>query len=172
MDYCGIDLHQDKSDVCILSEDGEVMERATVRTSRRALSRYFGSRERMRIAVEAGGSSPWVSRLIEGCGHEVVVVSPRRVRLIAESTLKADEIDAEVLARLVRIDPGFLGSVQHRSEEAQMLRSKMTVRCVLVESRTKCINATKGILRGFGYRVPGGATRTFSARFGKVEVPE
>lgn len=53
-----------------------------------------------------------------------------------------------------------------------MLRSKMTVRSVLVESRTKCINATKGILRGFGYRVTGGAHRTFSARVGKAKLPE
>lgn len=31
-------------------------------------------------------------------GHEVVIVNPRRVRLIAESTLKTDRIDAEILA--------------------------------------------------------------------------
>jgi transposase len=32
-------------------------------------------------------------------GHEVVVVNPRRIRLIAESSLKTDRIDAEILAR-------------------------------------------------------------------------
>jgi len=62
----------------------------------------------MRIVLEAGGSSPWVSRLLGELGHEVTVCSPRRVRLIAESTLKNDKVDAEVLARLLRMDPGFL----------------------------------------------------------------
>lgn len=171
MEYCGIDVHQKYSEICILAEDGEVMERTKVQTTRRALERFFSKKETMKLVLEAGGSSPWVSRLIEGCGHETVVCSPRRVRLIAESTLKNDTIDAEVLARLVRIDPGFLGKVQHRSEKAQTLRSKLTVRSSLVEARTKWINTIRGILRSFGYRVPGGASKTFHTRVGTVELP-
>jgi len=30
MDYCGIDVHQKYSEICILAEDGEVMERTKV----------------------------------------------------------------------------------------------------------------------------------------------
>ena len=171
MDYCGIDVHQKYSEVCVLSEDGEVVERTKIQTTRRVLERYFSKKETMKVVLEAGGSSPWVSRLIEDSGHESVVCSPRRVRLIAESTLKNDTIDAEVLARLVRIDPGFLGRVQHRSEEAQTMRSKLTVRSSLVEARTKWINTIRGILRGFGYRVPGGAPKTFHTRVGTVVLP-
>jgi hypothetical protein len=36
----------------------------------------------MRIAIEAGTHSPWVSRLLEECGHEVLVANARKVRLI------------------------------------------------------------------------------------------
>jgi transposase len=61
MEYCGIDLHQDKSEICIIDDDGEVMVRKTVRTTRLALSRFFDGFERMRVVMEAGGSSPWVS---------------------------------------------------------------------------------------------------------------
>lgn len=172
MEYCGIDLHQDKTEICILNDDGEVVHRRTVRTTRRALSRFFGEWQRMRVVMEAGGSSPWVSRLLTKCDHEVLVCSPRRVRLIADSTLKTDRIDAEVLARLVRIDPGFLGSVTHRSEEAQLLRSKLTVRSSLVEARTRWISTVKGILRGFGHRVPGGAPKTFPLRVEKLDIPD
>jgi len=171
MEYCGMDLHQDNSEVCILDEDGEVLEKAHLRTTRRALSRYFKGKTRMRVVMEAGGSSPWVSRLVAKCGHEVIVCSSRRVRLIAESTLKTDDIDAEILARLGRIDPGFLGSVTHRSEEAQVLRSKLTVRSALVEARTKWINTVKGILRGFGYKVPSGTSKHFHQRAAKADLP-
>jgi len=115
MDYCGIDLHVEYSEVCILDEEGEVMETSRVRTSRSSLERLF-RRGAMRVVMEAGGSSPWVSRLVETLGHEVIVCSPRRVRLIAESSLKNDKVDAEVLARLVRLDPGFLHPIRHRSE--------------------------------------------------------
>ncbi|HSK85322.1 MAG TPA: hypothetical protein VK902_18280 [Rubrobacter sp.] len=36
----------------------------------------------MRIAIEAGTHSPWVSRLLEGCAHEVLVANARKLRLI------------------------------------------------------------------------------------------
>jgi hypothetical protein len=41
-------------------------------------------------------------------GHEAVVANPRRVRLIAENDAKSDGVDAELLARLGRIDPLLL----------------------------------------------------------------
>ena len=171
MEYCGIDVHVGKSEVCVVNEAGRVEERWTVRTTRPALTDRFEGRERMRVAIEAGGSSPWVSRLLAGMGHEVIVCNPRRVRLIAESTRKKDTIDAEVLARLVRMDPEFLKPVVHRSEEAQLLRSRMTVRRALVQARTGWINTVRGLLRAFGHKVPGRNAESFAKRVGQVNLP-
>jgi hypothetical protein len=36
----------------------------------------------MRIAIEAGTHSPWVSRVLEECAHEVLVANSRKLRLI------------------------------------------------------------------------------------------
>ena len=36
----------------------------------------------MSIAIEAGTHSPWVSRLLEECGHKVLVANARKLRLI------------------------------------------------------------------------------------------
>jgi transposase len=170
MDYCGIDLHVEYSEACILDEDGEVVETSRMRTSRTSLERFF-RREAMRVVMEAGGSSPWVSRLAEGFGHEVIVCSPRRVRLIAESSLKNDKVDAEVLARLVRLDRGFLSPIRHRSEEAQLLRSRMKIRRAMVDARTAWINTVRGLLRSFGYRVSGTTSRTFAERVDRMKLP-
>lgn len=171
MEHCGIDVHQVHSEICILDDAGEVVERSKIRTSRPALTRMFKGRERMRVVIEAGGSSPWVSRLLEELGHEVIVCSPRRVRLIAESKLKNDKIDAETLARLVRIDPDFLKPIRHRSEEAQRLRCHVQVRRALVETRTKWINTVRGMLRAFGYRVAGKAPHIFVERVDHMDLP-
>jgi hypothetical protein len=35
----------------------------------------------MRIAIEAGTHSPWASRVLEECGHEVLVADVRELRL-------------------------------------------------------------------------------------------
>lgn len=173
MDYCGIDVHQKESVICILDEEGEVIERSEIPTSRKALDGYFGMKDRIRVVIEAGGSSQWVSRLIEKQGHEIIVCPPRQIRMIAESTLKSDEIDAEILARLGRIDVGFLGRVTHRSEETQLLQANLTVRSALVKSRTKWVNTVRGVLRGFGYKVSGGSTGTFHQRCANnTDIPE
>jgi transposase len=36
----------------------------------------------MRIAIEAATHSPWASRVLEECGHEVLVANARKLRLI------------------------------------------------------------------------------------------
>jgi len=172
MEYCGMDLHQWHTDVCVLGDDGVVQERARFLTNRERLERFFRGRKPMRVVMEAGGSSPWVARLVESCGHEVLVCNPRNVRVIAESTLKTDERDAETLARLARLDEGVLGSVRPRSEEAQQLRNELKVRGALVETRTKLINTTRGILRAMGYVVHGGSSRKFTGRVRQMELPD
>jgi len=57
----------------------------------------------MRIAIETGTHSPWVSRVLEECGHEVLVANARKLRLIYSNKRKTDEIDAEKIARLARL---------------------------------------------------------------------
>jgi transposase len=44
----------------------------------------------MRIALEAGAHFPWMSRLLVGLGHEVIVANPTKVRMISASDSKND----------------------------------------------------------------------------------
>jgi transposase len=114
--------------------------------------------------------TPWVYRLLGELGHDVVVVNPRRVRLIAESTLKTDGIDAEVLARLSRLDLDLLRPVYQRTREAQELRTRLRVRSSLVKTRTSLINAVRGTVRAQGYRVPSCPARSFVVRFASLTL--
>ncbi len=98
------------------------------------------------------------------------MVNARRVKLIAESTLKSDRIDAEILARLSRFDGGFLRSVYQRSEDAQVMRTRLRVRSELVRCRARLITSVRGTLRAQGFRVPSCATGAFVGRFSKVAI--
>lgn len=168
MEYFGIDVHSKYSEICGLSEEGKVTVRRRIPTTETALRRFFGPRERSQVTLESGPVTPWVYRLLCELGHDVTVVNPRRVRLIAESTLKTDGIDAEVLARLSRLDLGFLRPVYQRRREAQELRTRLRVRTSLVKSRTSLINAVRGTLRAQGYRVPSCAAKSFVVRFASM----
>ena len=172
MKKLGMDLGMKQSEICELDAAGAVEARATIPTTRAAIKRWFGKREKAEICLEAGGSSPWVDRLLRELGHDVVVVNPRRVKLIAESTLKTDKIDAEILARLLRGDRTLLRPVQHRGEETQRMRAQLRAREVLIKARTACINSVRGILRSFGYKLPKGTTEKFAKRFDEVVLPE
>jgi transposase len=114
----GLDLGDKYSYLCLLDTDGgEVIEEGRVRTTPEALRRRFASqRPPMRVAIEAGTHSPWVSRLLEECSHEVLVANARKTRLIYANKQKTDEVDAENLARLARLDPKLLYPLKHRGE--------------------------------------------------------
>ena len=171
MEYLGIDVHSKYSEVCGISDEGKITVRSRTPTTETGLKRFFGSRERSKVTLESGPVTPWVYRLLCELGHEVTVVNPRRVRLIAESTLKTDSIDAEVLARLSRLDLGFLRPVYQRTREAQELRTRLRVRTSLVKARTSLINAVRGTLRAQGYRVPSCPADSFVARFATMRLP-
>jgi transposase len=70
------------------------MEEGRLRTTPKAFKRRFSSEQPMRIAIEAGTHSPWVSRVLEGCGHDVLVANARKIRLIYANERKTDEVDA------------------------------------------------------------------------------
>src|SRR5215212_4865932 len=90
----GLDLGDKYSYLCLIdTHSGEVMEEGRLRTSLETLKRRFSSEQPMRIAIEAGTHSPWVSRVLEECGHEVLVANARKIRLIYANKRKTDEID-------------------------------------------------------------------------------
>ena len=67
----GLDLGDKYSYLCLIDMDGgEAIEEGRLRTTPEILRRRFASERPMRIAIEAGIHSPWVSRLLEECGHE------------------------------------------------------------------------------------------------------
>ena len=151
----GVDLGDEYSYLCLIDQEGgEVMEESRLRTTPEAFRRRFASEQPMRIAVEAGTHSPWVSRLLEECGHEVLVANARKLRLIYANKRKTDEIDAENLARLARLDPKLLYPLKHRGEDSQAHMALIRSREALVSTRTQLVNHVRGAVKSFGARLP------------------
>src|SRR5918911_2766455 len=168
----GLDLGDKYSYLCLVdTESGEVIEEGRLRTSPGAFRRRFASELPMRIAIETGTHSPWVSRLLEECAHEVLVANPRKVRLIYSNKRKRDEIDAENLARLARLDPKLLYPLKHRSEDSQAHMPLIRSRQALVNCRTQLVNHVRGAVKSFGHRLPKCPARSFHKR-APEHIPE
>jgi transposase len=142
----GLDLGDKYSYLCLIDTgSGEVVEEGRLRTTPEAFRRRFASEQPpMRIAIETGTHSPWVSRLLEECGHEVLVANARKLRLIYANKRKTDEVDAENLARLARVDPKLLYPLKHRGEDSQAHMAIIRSREALVGSRTQLVNHVRG----------------------------
>jgi transposase len=168
----GLDLGDRYSYLCLLDTDcGEVIEEGRVRTTSEALRRRFASERPMRIAIETGTHSPWVSRLLEECGHQVLVANARKLRLIYANKRKTDEVDAENLARLARLDPKLLHPLKHRGEDAQAHMAIVRSRQALVDCRTQLVNHVRGAVKSFGARLPKCPARSFHKR-APEHIPE
>jgi transposase len=150
----GMDLGDKTSRYCVLDQQGEVQTESSVATTKTALAQKFASLQHCRIAIEVGTHSPWVSRLLKQFGHEVIVANARQVKLISASSSKSDRLDAQMLARLARIDPALLRPIRHRGEKAQSDLLKIRVRASLVEGRTGLVNTARGMAKTMGERLP------------------
>jgi transposase len=158
----GLDLGDKYSYLCLIdTESGEVMEESRLRTTPEALKRRFSSERPLRVAIEAGTHSPWVSRVLEECGHEVLVANPRKIRLIYTNKRKTDKLDAENLARLARLDPKLLYPLKHRGEDSQAHMAIIRSREALVSCRTQLVNHVRGAVKSFGARLPKCPARSF-----------
>ena len=160
----GLDLGDKYTQVCVLSSDGEVIEEARLRTTPLALRRRFASMPMTRMVLEAGTHSPWVSRLLEDCGHEVYVANPRKLRLIYQNDSKSDRVDAEYLARIGRLDPALLAPFQHRHAAIQTDLSLVRSREVLVRARARLINHVRGVVKSAGGRLVKCSSVTFAVK--------
>ena len=151
----GVDVGDRHSHLCVLdTQSGEVVEESRITTSPQAFERRFSGGEPMRVAVETGTHSPWISRVLEGCGHEVLVANARKLKLIYADGRKNDRLDAENLARLARLDPRLLSPIEHRGEAAQAHLALIRSREALVGVRTKLVNHVRGAVKSFGARLP------------------
>jgi transposase len=169
----GLDIGDKYSYLCLIdTESGEVIEEGRLRTTPEAFRRRFASEQPpMRIAIEAGTHSPWASRVLEECGHEVLVANARKLRLIYANKRKTDEIDAENLARLARVDPKLLYPLKHRGEDSQTHMALIRSREALVSSRTQLVNHARGAVKSFGHRLPKCPARSFHKR-APEHIPE
>ncbi len=167
----GLDVSDRVSHLCVVDASGEVVEESRLSTSAPALTRRFEREEPTRVVLEVGPHSPWISRLLHGLGHEVIVANPRKLRFIYENDQKSDRADAEYLARVGRLDPKLLAPVIHRSEDAQADLAVIRSRSALVEARTALVNHMRSTVKAMGGRLPPCSTESFHWKV-EEDIPE
>jgi transposase len=155
VDSIGIDLHKRESQLCILTEDGELIERRIV-TSRERFTAVLGSRPAARILVEAATESEWVAQHLESLGHTVIVADPGFAAMYATRSkrVKTDKRDARTLCEALQL--GAYRAIHRASDAQRHLRAQLVVRDALVRTRTRYVAIIKAFVRREGLRIPSG----------------
>ena len=167
----GIDLGDVWSHYCTLNQEGEVVDRGRFRTTPSGVERWFTDLPPVRIAMEAGTHSIWISQQLQEMGHEVIVANVRELRAISHSDRKSDQVDAEKLARFARLDPKILRPIAHRTVAQQEALTLIRARNLIVRLRTSAVNAVRGLAKPCGYRLPASSTLCFAKRCMAVLPP-
>src|SRR5579872_5053063 len=99
--YVGLDIHTQHITLCVLSETGQVVQRARVRGIEAALRLLTGLPDRFEVCYEASCGYGHYHDLLKPLAARVLVAHPGQLRLIFRSKDKNDRKDAERLAKLL-----------------------------------------------------------------------
>lgn len=163
--YAGLDLSMESTQVCIVDETGGKIASMKVESAPDMIAhalREAGGVER--AVIETGRMSPAICHGLRALGIPVVCIDARQAHqsLKALKANKTDPHDAAGLAQLART--GFYKEVHVKSPAAHGVRSVITARNHLVESRVRLDNMIRGLCATFGFKPGPGQGKAFIAR--------
>ena len=160
----GIDLGDKRHAICVLDNDGDIGEQRSITNHKESIRRLSRKYPKARMIMETGTHSPWISRMLQDLGHEVVVANARKLRMIYTNHRKSDEADALILARIGRFDPELLYPIQHGSEKHQRDLLQIKLRDTLVRQRVTIICSIRGVLKSLGIKTTSPSSACFTRR--------
>jgi transposase len=165
--HVGIDLHKSESQICVLPDQGEAVD-VRVRTTRDRLEQTLKPHLGAQVLFESSTESEWVARWLESLGHRVVVADPNYAPMYAHRSrrIKTDRRDAHALAEASRV--GAYRCAHRMSDAQRELRSQLTVREVMVRTRTRSIVVVRSLYRQLGHPIRTGPAETFPSRVAEV----
>jgi transposase len=150
--YVGLDIHTKHIAVCVLSQTGQVVQRARVRGIDEMLRILKGLPDRFEVCYEASCGYGHFHDLLRPLAARVVVAHPGQLRLIFRSKNKNDRNDAERLAKLLYL--GEAPAVHVPSLDVRTWRELINCRTQVIAKRTRAKNTLRALLRGAGVGPP------------------
>jgi transposase len=152
--FVGMDVHRNRTQVCIIDNKGTERSNRNVANDRRLLAKELsGLRRGTPVAFEAAYGTGWVNELLLDLGLEPHLAHASGCRAIADAKLKYDRLDARTLANLLRT--GYLAEAWLAPREVREQRLLLRQRAWLVRQRTVAKNRIRAQLADEGIRAPG-----------------
>src|SRR5437764_12360540 len=148
--YVGIDVHRKRSQVAVVSQDGEVLANRNVPNGVETILGVIGGLPPgTPAAFEAAFGWGWLLELLEDYGFGPHLVHPPQCKAIASARLKNDKVDAAILAQLLRAD--LLPEAWIAPPAVRQLRALLRHRASLVRVGTQQRNRIHAVAADHGY---------------------
>lgn len=164
--YVGLDVHKKNCVAVRMTADGDIIERAQIKTDVGSLQQYFKDRPVSKVVIEACYNWQYVWDALEEVEEvaEKKLAHPLEVKAIANARIKTDTIDGRVLADLYRADliPEAYAAPWETRDRKNLLRHRAT----LVRWQTMIKNRIHAVLARQNIVDP--VLADLSDKFGKV----
>src|SRR5215470_11487787 len=127
MNFVGIDLHKKTITIEAQNQERRIVHRQTLPCCDSGkIVRVFESLRPFRAVMEATASYEWLWNLLEPLAERLLLANPHKLRVIAESKNKSDQLDAHVLAEFLALDmvpPAYRPTPRQR-EHRRLVRQR------------------------------------------------
>ena len=150
--HAGLDLSRKRLDVCLLSDQGELVEELAAFPDsgglKNLVERVEAYKEPVRAAIESMTGARFVHDTLERHGWEVEIADAQKVKGLAPLAAKTDRIDARVLAVLSHRD--LVPAIWLPDPRVRGERELARFRLHLVKHRSQLKNRIHSALISFG----------------------
>jgi transposase len=154
--HVGLDLSRKRVDVCLISDQGELIDQFPAPADRDGLygltRRVAVYEQPVRGVVESMNGARFVYDELVAHGWEVLIADAQRVKGLAPLACKTDKIDARVLAELSVRD--LVPAIWLPTPELRREREISRFRLHLVKHRSTLKSRVHSTLIAFGHQVP------------------
>ena len=95
--YAGLDVHKNFCQAIVMTKDGVPVKKERIHSNREDITKFFDGLGDVKVAFEASSPYEYFYDILDDIGCDVSLSHPLKTRLIAESKIKTDKIDAKIL---------------------------------------------------------------------------
>ena len=152
MKNIGIDISKKKCVVCVMDDKGKILEESAYENTlvdakefACRMKKEYGRKGQCRAACETTGNM-WLKTFeaFEEYGIPIKLANTYKMKIISDTDVKTDPIDARKIANILRVDmiPQCYVAPPVLRDARELLRYRIS----MVQARTALINYTHGLL--------------------------
>ena len=153
--YVGMDLHKDSIQIAIVDKNGRMESNTKIPNTFKDIDEFFNEiPHHAGIVMESSSVSEAIFLHLRDAGYNPVLSNPYETRAIAYSKIKTDEIDAKVLAELLR--GGYISACHVPAQNILEIRYLVRHRRHLAAEKRTMKRRIHAVLLSRGIRIEGG----------------